>query len=96
MYYQNTENNIIIIIQRELFLGNYFVLRLVLRVPFVFVYNLYPAKRAKGVMYFAAPNKKLPITDGTNPPFIFLVLRLRLVGRFLLIYSRIILSFQSK
>ena len=86
----------------------YFLLRLVLRIPFVFVYNLYPAKRASGVMYLDAPNKKFPITDGTNPPFIFLVLRilrilrilrkvlLRLVGLFPLIYSRIILSFQSK
>jgi len=67
--------------------------------PFVFVYNLYPAKRAKGVMYFDAPNKKFPIMDGTNPPFILRVLRLLrkglvcLVVRFPLIYYGIILSF---
>ena len=103
--------NLITFIPQSLLNRNYFRLRLVLRlvlrfllrVPFVFVYNLYPAKRASGVMYFAAPNKKFPITDGTNPPFILRVIRndplsglVCLAVLFPLIYSGIILSFQSK
>jgi hypothetical protein len=100
--------NLITFIPRIRLCSNYFLVRLVRRVPFVFVYNLYPAKRANGVMYFAAPNKKFPITDGTNPPFILRVLcilrKLRKLRKglvclavlFPLIYSGIILSFQSK